>query len=148
MCKRSHYFPNSYKLFAGDSNVEISLSNYVTKIDLKNETVINTSKLASTSNLVSLKAKVDKSDVDNLVPVLQNLRKLSNVVNNEVVKKSVYDKLVTKVNNIDANEFVLKTKYDTDKLDLKKKIIDADKNIPDTSSRLVKKQDIMLRLLK
>ena len=148
MCKRSQYFPNSYKLFAGDSNVEISLSNYVTKIDLKNETVINTSKLASTSNLVSLKAKVDKSDVDNLVPVLQNLRKLSNVVNNEVVKKSVYDKLVTKVNNIDANEFVLKTKYDTDKLDLKKKIIDADKNIPDTSSRLVKKQDIMLRLLK
>ena len=148
MCKRSQYFPNSYKLFAVDSNVEVSLSNYVTKIDLKNETVINTSKLASTSNLVSLKAKVDKSDVDNLVPVLQNLRKLSNVVNNEVVKKSVYDKLVTKVNNIDANEFVLKTKYDTDKLDLKKKIIDADKNIPDTSSRLVKKQDIMLRLLK
>ena len=148
MRKRSQYFPNSYKLFAGDSNVEVSLSNYVTKINLKNETVINTSKLASTSNLVSLKAKVDKSDVDNLVPVLQNLRKLSNVVNNEVVKKSVYDKLVTKVNNIDANEFVLKTKYDTDKLDLKKKIIDADKNIPDTSSRLVKKQDIMLRLLK
>ena len=42
-------------------------------------------------------------------------------VNNEVVKKTVYDKLVPKVNNIDTNGYVLKTKYDTDKLDLKKR---------------------------
>ena len=44
-------------------------------------------------------------------------------VNNEVVKKTVYDKLVPKVNNIDTNGYVLKTKYDTDKLDLKKKVV-------------------------
>ena len=68
------------------------------------------------------------------------LSKLSNAVNNEVVKKTVYDKLIAKANNIDTNGFVLKTKYDTDKLDLEKKISNADKNIPDTSG-LVKKTD-------
>ena len=41
-------------------------------------------------------------------------------------KKTVYYKLVAKVNNIDTSGFVLKTKYDTDKSDLEKKISDAD----------------------
>ena len=50
----------------------------------------------------------------------------------------MYDKLVAKVNNIDTSGFVLKTKYDTDKPDLEKKISDSDKKIPDTSG-LVKK---------
>ena len=68
------------------------------------------------------------------------LSKLINAVNNEVVKKTVYDKLIAKANNIDTNGFVLKTKYDTDKLDLEKKISNADKKIPDTSG-LVKKTD-------
>ena len=53
------------------------------------------------------------------------------MVKNDVVKKDVYDKLVTKVNNIDTSRFVLKTKYDTDKSELENKI-------PDTSG-LVKK---------
>ena len=57
------------------------------------------------------------------------------------------NKLVTKVNNIDTSEFGLNNKYDTDKSDLEKKISDAEKNIPDTN-RLVKKQIIMLKLLK
>ena len=59
------------------------------------------------------------------------MSKLSNVVKNDVVKKDVYDKLVTKVNNINTSRFVLKTKYDTDKSELENKI-------PDTSG-LVKK---------
>ena len=48
--------------------------------------------------------------------------KLSDVVKNDVVKKTVYDKLVAKVNNIDTSDFVLKTKYQTDKTELEKKI--------------------------
>ena len=48
-------------------------------------------------------------------------------------KKNVYNKLIDKVNNVDASGFVLKTKYDTHKLDLQKKISDADKKIPDTN---------------
>ena len=50
------------------------------------------------------------------------MSKLSNVVKNDVVKKDVYDKLFTKVNNIDTSDFVLKTKYDTDKAELENKI--------------------------
>ena len=42
-----------------------------------------------------------------------------------LLKKTVDDKLVAIVNNIDINGFVLKTKYDTDKSYLKKKISDA-----------------------
>ena len=49
------------------------------------------------------------------------MSKLSNVINNDVVKKTVYDKLVTKMNAINTREFVLKKKYDSDKLDLQKK---------------------------
>ena len=45
-----------------------------------------------------------------------DLSKLSNVVNNEIVKKTEYDKLVTKVNNIDTGGFILKTKNDADQL--------------------------------
>ena len=50
------------------------------------------------------------------------MSKLSDVVKNDVVKKAVYDKLATKVNNIDTSEFVLKTKYQTEKAGLEKKI--------------------------
>ena len=49
------------------------------------------------------------------------------------IKKTVYDKLVTKVNSIDTSRFVLKTKYDTDKSELENKILDT--------SGLVKKTD-------
>ena len=84
-------------------------------------------------NLPSLKTEVDKLDINKLVPVPVDLSKLSDVVKNYVVKKTVYDKLVAKVNNIDTSGFVLKTKYDTDKSELENKI-------PDTSG-LVKKTD-------
>ena len=64
---------------------------------------------------------------------------LSNLVKNDVVKKTEYDKLVTKVDNTDTTGFVLKTTCDTDKSDLEKKISDVDKKIPDTSSIIVQK---------
>ena len=110
----SQYFPKPYKPFGGDINVKIDLSNYAAKSDLKNATGINTSKLKL--NLASLKAEIDKIDLEKL--------------NNEVVKKTVSDKLVAKVNNIDISGFVLKTKYDIDKSDLENKIRDADKKVP------------------
>ena len=59
------------------------------------------------------------------MPVPVDLSKLSDVVKNDVVKKTVYDKLVAKVNNIDTSDFVLKTKYQTDKTELEKKIPDV-----------------------
>ena len=49
------------------------------------------------------------------------MNKLNDFVKNDVAKKTVYDKLVEKVNKIDTSGFVLKTKYDTDKSELDKK---------------------------
>ena len=77
------------------------------------------------TNLANLKNEVDKLDIDKLVPVPTDLSKLSNVVKNDVVKKTVYNKLVAKVDNIDTSDFVLKTKYQTDKTELEKKIPDV-----------------------
>ena len=67
------------------------------------------------TNLASLNTEVNKLDTDKLVPVPVDLSKLSDVVKNDVVKKTAYDKLVAKVNSIDTTGYVLKTKYDTDK---------------------------------
>ena len=75
------------------------------------------------------------------------MAKLSNVVTNDVVKKTEYNKLVAKVDNIDTTGFVLKSKYDTDKLDLEKNISDVEKKIPNTSP-FVKKQIPVLKLLR
>ena len=69
------------------------------------------------SDLVSLKAAVDKIDAEKLKTVSVDLSKLSNIDKNAVVKKTVYEKLVAKVNNIHTSEFVLKTKYQADKSD-------------------------------
>ena len=118
----SQYFPKSYKPFGGDINVKVDLSNYGTKAEIKNISHVDTSSFALKRNLANLKIEVDKLDIDKLVPVPVDLSKLSDVVKNDVVKKTVYDKLVAKVNNIDTNDFVLKTKYQTDKAELEKKI--------------------------
>ena len=139
--KMSQYLPKPYKPFGADINFKVDLSSYTTNIDLKNATGVDTSKLAAKSDVVCLKTKVDKIDLYKLRTVPVDLSKLSNVVkNNDVVKKTVYDKLSAKVNNIDSSKFVLKAKYDTDKSNLEKKISDADKKIP-VNSRLVKKTD-------
>ena len=83
-------------------------------------------------------------DIDKLVPVPVGLSKLSDVVKNVVVKKTVYDKLIVKVNNVDTSAFVLKTRYQTDKAELEKipdvtdfvnetKITELENKIPDAS---------------
>ena len=83
------------------------------------------------------------------MPVPVDLSKLNEVVKNDVVKKAVYDKLAAKVDNIDTSRSGLKTKYQTDKTELEKKISDAadfvkktltelEKAIPDVSSLITK----------
>ena len=89
------------------------LSNFATKADLWRAAGVDMSELRERSELTTLKAEEDKINVDKLKTVLFYLRKLSNVVNNEFVKKTEYGKLV---NNIYASGFFKKkTKYDTDK---------------------------------
>ena len=118
--------------FGGDTNVKVDLSSYVTKTDIKNIPDVDTSSFVLKTILASLKPEVDKLDIDKLGTVPVDLSNLSNVVKH-VVKKTVYDKLIAKVNSIDSSTFVLKSKYDTDKSGLEEKI-------PYTSS-LVKKTD-------
>ena len=118
----SKHFPKSFRSFGRNINVKVDLSNYATKTDIKNISHLDTSSFALKTNLASLKTEADKLDIDKLAPVPVDLSKLSDVVKNDVVKKTVYDKLVAKVNNIDTSDFVLKTKYNTDKTELEKKI--------------------------
>ena len=102
---------------------------------------------ATKQNLSALKSEGDKLDVDKLVPVPNDLAKLSIVVRNDVVKKTEYDKFVGKLDNFDTINFALKTKYEKDGSDFEDKISNIEKKIPDVRV-LVKKQILMLKLLK
>ena len=108
LVQMSQYFPKPYEPFGGDINVKVDLSNYATKTDLKNVLHVDVSSFALKSNLASLKTEVDKLDIDKLTPVPNDLAKLSNVAKIDVVKKTEYNKLVTKVDNIDTTYFVKK----------------------------------------
>ena len=118
----SHYFPKLFKNFRENLNVKVDLSNYATKTDLKIVTHVNISSFALKTNLANLKTEVDKLDIDKLAPVPVDLSKLSDVLKNDLFKKTVNDKLVAKVDNIDTDDFVLKNKYQTDKTELENKI--------------------------
>ena len=99
--------------------VELDLSNYATKKDIKDITHIDASSFASKTNLAALKTEVDKIDTDKLKAVPDDLAKLSNVVKNDVVKKTDYNKLMSNVDGIDTSAFVTRTKFtaDTNALD-------------------------------
>ena len=77
---------------------------------MKNVSHVDVSSFSPKSNLASLKTEVDinKLDINKLAPVPIDLSKLSDLVKNDVVKKTEYDKLVAKVNNIDTANFVKK----------------------------------------
>ena len=124
--KMSQYFPKPFNSHFGDSiKVKIDLSNYATKTDIKNISHIDTLNFALKANLAHLKTEVDKLDIDKSVPVPAYFSKSSDV------KKTVYDKLVPKIDNIDTSDFVFKTKYQTDKTEVENRIRDM--------SNLVKK---------
>ena len=107
----SQYFTKPFRSFGENINLKFGFS---TKTDLKNVTYIDTSSFALKKSLANLKTEVDKLDIDRLIPVPVDLNKLSNVVINEVVKKTMYDKVVAKV-NIENSRFVFTTKYDAEK---------------------------------
>ena len=135
----SQYFPKSFRSFGRNINVKVDFSNYVTKTDLKYVTHVDASTFALKANLANLKTEVDKLDIDKLVPVPADLSKLSNVVNNDVVRKTDYDKLKTKVNNIDSSDFVLKTKHQTDKTELEIKITEVTDFVKKNKTYLIRR---------
>ena len=117
------YYP-PYKSSSNNIKVELDLTNYATKTDLKNITHTDVSSFASKTNLSALKTEVDKIDVDKLKTVPDDLAKLSNVVKNEVVKKTDFS----------ADDYVKKTKFSGDINSLDDKIDKVEKKIPDVSS--------------
>ena len=84
----SQYFPKPYEPFGGNINARVDLSNYETKGDIKNITHVDTSNFALKTNFANSKNEVDQLDVDKLKPVPTDLSKLSDVVKNDVVKKT------------------------------------------------------------
>ena len=85
----SKYCPKPHRPFGGNIKVKVDLSNYATKTDIKNISHVDTSSFALKTNLTNLKTEVDKLDIDKLAPVPVDLSKLSDVVKNDVVKKTV-----------------------------------------------------------
>ena len=81
------YYP-SYKSSSNNIKVELDLTNYATKTDLKNITQVDVSSFASKTNLAALKTEVDKIDADKLKTIPVDLAKLTNAVENYLVKKN------------------------------------------------------------
>ena len=130
----SKFFP-PYRSTSNDIKVELDLSNYATKDDVKNITHVDVSSYATKTNLAALKSKVDKIDTDKLKAVPADLTKLSNVVKNDVVKKTTYNTLKSKVDASDTSKFVSRTKFTTDTNTLDDKV---EKKIPDISGLAAK----------
>ena len=120
----SQYYP-PYKNNSNSIKVELDLTNYATKTDLKNIIHTDVSSFASKTNLAALKTEVDKIDVDKLKTVPDDL---TNVVKNETVKKTDFS----------ADDYVKKTKFSADTNALDDKIDKVDKNIPDVSNLATK----------
>ena len=137
-----------YKSSSSNIKVELDLTNYATKTDLKNITHVDVSSYASKTNLAALKSELDKINVDKLKITPTDLAKLSNVVKNDVVKKTdsstkvtsieaqiagltenTVDNLadITKLKAADTSNFVLKTKLASDVTTLENKIDTVDK---------------------
>ena len=95
----SKYFP-PYESSSKKIKVELDLSSYTTKTDLKNITHVDGSSYATKTNLAALKSEVHKIDTEKLKTAPSDLAKLSNVVKNYVVKKTTYNTLKNKVDAI------------------------------------------------
>ena len=152
------YYP-PYKSSSNNVKVELDLTNYATKTDLKNITHVDVSSFASKPNLAALKTEVYKIDTDKLKTTPADMAKLTNAIENDVVKKTDYntkvtsieaqiagltkntvDNLVdiTKLKAIDTNSFVTRTKFSADANALDDKIDGVEKKLPEISGLATK----------
>ena len=154
----STYYP-PYKSSGQNIKIELNLANYATKDDVKNITHIDVSSFASKTNLAASKTEIDKTDVDKSKTAPVDLAKLTNAVENDLVKKTDYNTKVTSIESqiagvtkntldnlgditklkaVDTSNFVLKTKFASDVTTLENKIDIVDKKIPDISGLATK----------
>ena len=144
----SQYYP-PYRSSSNNIKVEKDVANYAIKTDLSNITHVDVSSFTSKTNLAALKTEVDKVDADKLKTTPTHLAKLTNAIENDVVKKTDYNTKVTsieaqiagltkntvdnladitKLKAIDTNSFVNKTKFSADINALDDKIDGVEKN--------------------
>ena len=143
----SQYYP-PYRSSRNNVKVELDLGNYATKTDLNNITHVDVSSFASETNLAALKTEVDKIDADRLKTAPTDFAKLTNAIEQDVVKKTDYNTKVTsikaqiagltkntvdnladitKLKAIDTNSFVTRTKFSADTNALDDKIDGVEK---------------------
>ena len=141
------YYP-PYKSSSNNVKIELDLTNYATRTDLKNITHVDLSSFASKTNLAALKTEGDKIDTDKLKTAPTDLAKLTNAIENDVVKKADYNTKVTsieaqiagltkntvdnladitKLKAIDTSCFVTRTKFSADTNTLDDKIDGVEK---------------------
>ena len=92
----TQYYP-PYRSSRNNIKVELDLANYATKTDLNNITHVDVSSFASKTDLAALKTEVDKIDADKLKTTPADLTKLTNAIENDVVKKTDYNAKVTSI---------------------------------------------------
>ena len=90
------YYP-PYKSSSNSVKVELDLTNFATKTDLKNITHVDVSSFASKTNLAALKSEVNKIDTDKLKTAPADLAKLTDAIENDVVEKTDYNAKVTSI---------------------------------------------------
>ena len=124
-----------YKSSSNNVKEELDLTNYATKTDLKNITHVDVSSFGTKTNLAAVKTEVDKIDTDKLKTAPADLAKLTNAIENDVVKKTDFNTKVTsieakiarltkntvdnladmtKLKAIDTSSFVTRTKFSAD----------------------------------
>ena len=134
------YYP-PYKSSSNNVKVELDLTNYATKTDLKNITHVDVSSFASKTNLAALKTEVNKIDTDKLKTAPTDLAKLTNAIENGLVKKTDYN---TKVTSIEAqiagltNSFVTRTNFSADTNALDDKTDGVEKKNPNINGLATK----------
>ena len=154
----TQYYP-PYRNSSNNVKLKIDLVNYATKTDLKNITHVDVSGFASKTNLAALKTEVDKIDTDKLKTTPADLAKLTNAIENDVVKKTDYNTKVnsieaqiagltkntvdnladiTRLKAIDTNSFITRTKFSADTNTLDDKVDGVGKKIPDISGLATK----------
>ena len=155
----STYYP-PYKSSSQNIKVELDFAKYATKDDVKNITQVDVSSFPSKTNLAALKTEIAEIDADKLKTLPVDLAKLTNAVENDLVKKTdcntkvtsiekqiavvsknTLDNLgdITKLKAVDTSNFVLKTKLASDVTTLENKTDTLDKKkIPDISGLATK----------
>ena len=107
------------------------MSNYATKNELNHATGVDTSDLAAKKGFIALKAEVEKLDINKLINVTTSLNNLKTKVDDlDVDKLKTVPVDVKKVSDVADNKVVKNTKFNT----LKTKVNNLDKKIPDATT--------------